>query len=169
MQGTFVLCCSVVPFSIAWRTFSTVAWGPRRWQIHAVCCRVLQSVAVKHLTTHCNTLQHTDTATHNLQQCLAVCCAVAWLCCCGALQCSAMYCSLLHCITVCCSRMLQQSIAQSWSAYRERLFWIHISPCSALQWHASVVVVCGSILHCVAAVRCAVMECVSRATFFISR
>jgi len=124
-----------------------------QWVYVAVCCSVLQCVAVdvreqllmtrfpcNHEPVHCRCLP----VAHLLQRVAVtcVCCRVlqSMGMCCSVLQCVAVCCSVLQCVAVCCS--VPQCAAVC---------------CSVLLQCAAV---CCSVLQC-AAVCCSVLQCVA--------
>jgi len=93
----------------------------------AVCCSVLQCVAVYYsvwyCTTECSKCSHTESQVYCGVKCIAVWCRVLQCVtvCCSVLQCVAEVCSVLQCVTVCCSviqrvavccNMLQCNVSQ---------------------------------------------------------
>ena len=75
----------------------------------AVCCSVLQCVAVAHNWRSCERRALRESAKVSrlvAEQCVAVCCSV--------LQCVAVCCSVLQCVAVCCSALQCVAVAHNW-------------------------------------------------------
>jgi len=109
------VCCSVLQWQFGVFVLGTVPL--HTWQCVAVCCSVMQCVAVPLFWVLCHFTRG------SMLQCVAVCCSVLQcLCCvycatshgvldcfhsecCSVLQCVAVCCSVLPCVAVCCSML----------------------------------------------------------------
>ena len=119
MLQCVAVCCSVLQ-RVALNILSTITGAHAVENACIVCCSVLQCVAVC-----CSVLQ-----------CVAVCCSActitgahtienAYMMCCSVMQCVAVCCSVLQCVAVCCS-----TYTITWARTVENV-WIVC--CSALQ------------------------------------
>jgi len=90
-------------------------------QLVAVCCSVLQCVAVFRVAV-CRSVSQCVAVCCSVLQCVAVCCSVLQCVtvCCSVLQCVAVCCSALQCVAVCCSVLQCAAVCLQQDDFKER-------------------------------------------------